>query len=447
MTEHDAGTRTLRLLALLAVLALAGAAARAADAPDKPPLKPEELEQLLAPVALYPDSLLTQVFMASTYPLEIVQADRWVKDHKDLKGDGLAKELEKQTWDPSVKSIVNFPDVLVMMSEKLDLTIKLGDAFIAQQADVLNTVQNLRAKAQKSGNLPSNEQQKVIVEAAPPAPPPSADVQIAPPPQVIKIESPNPQVIYVPTYNPVVVYGTWPYPAYPPYPYYPPRPPGYVVGPVVSFGVGVACGVAWGYAWGHTNWGHNNIDINVNRNTNFNTNINRNNYNKVNVNNANINNVKGGSSWQHDPAHRQGVAYPNQNTAQKFGGANQSAQAAQARDAYRGRADTGRQDLATGGASQFKANPGATGAGGFNRPTPAVQNNIGSGAANRPTPAVQNNVGSNSFNRPSSPSASRSSAFDGAGSSGRAATAASQRGSASRSGGSGAARGGGGRGR
>src|SRR5205085_12634119 len=97
---------------------------------DKPPLKKEELEQLMAPIALYPDSLLTQMLMASTYPLEIVQADRWAKAHKDLKGDALAKELEKQPWDPSVRSLINFPDVLSMMSEKLDLTIKIGDAFI-----------------------------------------------------------------------------------------------------------------------------------------------------------------------------------------------------------------------------------------------------------------------------------------------------------------------------
>ena len=143
------------------------AQAQPTTAPDKPPLKQEELDQLMAPIALYPDSLLSQILMASTYPLEIVQADRWVKANKDMKDPQLTAELEKQTWDPSVKSLVNFPDVLAMMSEKLDLTIKVGDAFIEQQKDVMNTVQNLRAKAEAQGNLKTNEQQKIVVEPAP----------------------------------------------------------------------------------------------------------------------------------------------------------------------------------------------------------------------------------------------------------------------------------------
>src|SRR3954454_18691088 len=160
----------LAITILLPPIAFAEAPATApasADQTDKPPLKKEELEQLLAPVALYPDSVLTQMLMASTYPLEIVQADRWAKDHKDLKGDALAKELEKLDWDASVKSLINFPDQLSMMSEKLDLTIKIGDAFIEQQADVMNTVQVLRNKAQAEGNLKSNAQQKVEVQSAP----------------------------------------------------------------------------------------------------------------------------------------------------------------------------------------------------------------------------------------------------------------------------------------
>src|SRR3954466_12049247 len=159
------------LILVVAPVALAAdpptAAAPTTEPTDKPPLKKEELEQILAPIALYPDSLLTQMLMASTYPLEIVQADRWAKAHKDLKGDALAKELEKLPWDASVKSLVNFPDQLTMMSEKLDLTIKIGDAFIDQQKDVMNTVQVLRNKAQANGNLKSNEQQKVQVQSSP----------------------------------------------------------------------------------------------------------------------------------------------------------------------------------------------------------------------------------------------------------------------------------------
>jgi hypothetical protein len=319
---------------------------------DKPPIKAEELEQILAPIALYPDSLLSQVLMASTYPLEIVESDRWAKANAQLKGDALAKELEKQTWDASVKSLVNFPEVLGMMSEKLDITMKIGDAFIEDQTRVMNTVQSLRAKAQAAGNLQSSEQQKVVVG---PAPPPPADqtvvVQSAPPPtQIIKIESSSPEVVYVPQYNPTVVYGSWPYPSYPPPPYYPPRPPGYVASNMISFGVGVACGAAWGYAWGGCNWGGGDVDIDVNRNTNFNTNIDR---SKAQANiDARKTNVQSGTranSFQHDPAHRKGAAYRDPKTAQKFGGAD-SAKAAQARQQYRGRADAGAQQLRSDGA-------------------------------------------------------------------------------------------------
>ena len=180
----------------------------AATAGDK--LSQEQLDQLVAPIALYPDDLLSQVFMASTYPLEIVQADRWVKAHKDLKGDALDKALAEQSWDASVKSLVQFPDVLSMMSEKLDITSKLGDAFIAQQKDVMDAVQRLRAKAKDAGNLQSNQQQTVIINQAPAG---------AATPQTIVIQPAQPEVVYVPQYNPTVVYGAWPYPAYPPYPY------------------------------------------------------------------------------------------------------------------------------------------------------------------------------------------------------------------------------------
>jgi len=311
-------------------------------------LKQEELDQLLAPIALYPDSVLSQIFMASTYPLEIVQADRWAKDHADLKGEALAAELEKQDWDPSVRSLVNFPQVLAMMSEKLDLTIKLGDTFLAQQADVMNTVQNLRAKAQGEGQLTSNKQQNVTVTAPPPAEATTIVVNTTTPPaQIITIESTQPDVIYVPTYDPVVVYGGWPYPSYPPAPYY---PPGYVAGAVVSFGVGVACGAAWGYAWGNCNWGGNDIDIDVDRNFEFNGDINRNEFKgEFNRNNVNAN---GRSSFQHDPAHRKGVAYRDNGMSQKYGGSTRSERDAMAREQYRGRAEQGRQDINQQGADR-----------------------------------------------------------------------------------------------
>ena len=315
------------------------------DAQDTSPVfKPEEIEQLVAPIALYPDSLVSQILMASTYPLEVVEAARWAKANKTLKGDALTTALEQQTWDPSIKSLVNFPQVLDMMNQKLDLTQRLGDAFLAQQKDVLDAIQRLRAKAQAQGNLKTTKEQTVIVEQ--PAAQTTVVEQPAAQTTVIKIEPANPQVVYVPTYNPTVVYGAWPYPAYPPYAYY---PPGYVATTAAfSFAAGVALGAAWGYAWGGCNWHGGDVDINVNRNTNFNQNINRQNYRA----NMQARGQSAQGAWQHDASHRKGVAYRDQGTAQRFNrGTN--AQAAQSREAFRGRAESGRQELAHGGADRF----------------------------------------------------------------------------------------------
>jgi hypothetical protein len=291
---------------------------------DQPVFKPEELDQLLAPIALYPDSLLAQIFMASTYPLEVVQADRWAKQNKDLKGEALTAALEKQPWDPSVKSLVNFPQVLAMMSEKLDWTQKLGDAFLAQQKDVMDSVQALRKRAADAGTLKTTKEQKVVVEQ-----------------ETIIIESASPQVVYVPSYNPTVVYGAWPYPAYPPAYYY---PPGYVAGTaLLSFGVGMAVGAAWGYGWGHCDWHGGDVDVDINRNTNINNNINRGNYAKQ---------YQGGKgNWQHNPEHRKGVSYRDQGTAQKFNRASTN-EAVKSREDFRGRTEGGRQDMARGGHDQ-----------------------------------------------------------------------------------------------
>ena len=251
---------SMRVLTSFLVLLLALPPGVIAQQPaESPAFKPEELEQLAAPIALYPDSLVAQILIASTYPLEVVQADRFAKQNKNLKGDALTKALEAQTWDPSVKSLVNFSQVLTMMSEKLDWTQKLGDAFLAQEKAVMDTIQSLRAKAQAAGNLKTTKEQTVIVEQ-----------------KVIRIEPASPQVIYVPTYNPTVVYGAWPYPAYPPYYYY---PPGYVATTAAfSFAAGVAMGAAWGYAWGSPNWSSGNVKYNYNQNITINNNINRNAY-------------------------------------------------------------------------------------------------------------------------------------------------------------------------
>ncbi len=214
-------------------------------------LSAEQLEQLAAPVALYPDSLLAQVLMASTYPLEVVSAARWVEENSKLKGAELDAAVQQQSWDPSVKSLVKFPQVLQMMNEKLDWTEKLGNAFLAQPKDVMNSVQRLRARAQAQGTLKSTKQQTVKTQSGSGG-------------QVIVIQPTQPDVVYVPSYNPTVVYGPWPYPAFPPYAWY---PPGYVAaGAVLSFGFGVAVGSAM---WGYPDWHTGSVYINNNYYSHF----------------------------------------------------------------------------------------------------------------------------------------------------------------------------------
>jgi hypothetical protein len=261
---------------LFMVLLAAPPSLIAQQSASEPVFKQEELDQLAAPIALYPDPLVSQILIASTYPLEVVQADRFAKQNTSLKGDALTKALEAQTWDPSVKSLVNFPQVLTMMSEKLDWTQKLGDAFLAQQKAVMDTIQSLRAKAQAAGSLKTTKEQTVIVEQ-----------------KIIKIEPASPQVIYVPAYNPTVVYGVWPYPASPPYYYY---PPGYVAtATAFSFMAGAAVGAAWGYAWGNCDYHGGNVKYNYNQNININNNINRNVY-------ANQVPASAQGNWQHTAA-------------------------------------------------------------------------------------------------------------------------------------------------
>ena len=248
----------IRSIALVvAVLLPIGAMAQSPQpaASESQLLKPAELDQLVAPIALYPDSLLAEVLMASTYPVEVVQAERWVEANRTLKGDQLKDAVDKQTWDESIKSLVATPSVLEMMSTKLDWTQKLGDAVVAQQADVMDAIQRLRAKAQANNKLTSTKEQTVT----------TGQVQGK---QVIAIEPTEPSTVYVPYYDPGVVYGGWPYPDYPPY-YFP--PPGYIaagiIGAGIAFGVGYALGSWWsgGNYWnGGINWsgGGNNIVVN-----------------------------------------------------------------------------------------------------------------------------------------------------------------------------------------
>src|SRR5947207_4586669 len=349
--------------------------------------------------------------MASTYPLEVIQADRWAKQNAKLKGDALTKALEQQNWDPSVKSLVNFSQVLTMMSEKLDWTQKLGDAFLADQKVVLDTIQKLRAKAQESGNLKTTQEQTVIVEE-----------------KIIKIEPANPQVIYVPSYNPTVVYGAWPYPTYPPYSYY---PPGYVATSMFAFGAGVAMGAAWGYAWGNSNWSGGDVDVDVNRNTNINNNINRDQAKQKMQERGQIN-QKGKGKWQHSPENRKGVSYRDQGTAQKFNRASTN-DAIKSREDFRGRGGTGDRPGAGGGGLGDRGGAGQLGGG--NRPATADRGGAGSrGGASQ--------LGGGGADRGGS--GSRGGAFQGIGGGGSQARSASQRGSASRSSGGGGRSGGGG---
>ena len=359
MKQTRGAKRTGSMAAALAVLVLAGAAAFAADPPapaDKPAFKPEQLEQILAPIALYPDDLLTQMLMASTYPLELVEADRWVKKNPDVKGEALATALNEQGWDPSVKSLVNFPPVLAMMSENIDKTVKIGDAFLGQQQAVMATIQKLRGKAQETGNLKDTSEQKVIVDQTTPTP-------------TIAIQPTDPQVVYIPSYSPEVYYPTWPYPAYPPAPYY---PSGYIAGRAVAFGAGVALGAAWGYAWGHSNWHGGSVNVNVNRNASFNGRINR----SASVSHYGAN---GQGAFKHDASHRQGVSYRNQAMASQYGRTS-NADAARARDAFRGRTAGGVGGTGgVGRASGVGGVGGARGVGVGPRPAPRANNNAFSG--------------------------------------------------------------------
>lgn len=200
----------------------------------------EELDQMLAPIALYPDPLLSQILMASTYPIEVGEAARWSKANPNLKGDEAVKAVEKKNWDPSVQSLVAFPQILTMMDEKLDWTERLGDAFLGQQAQVMDTIQYLRKRAQEAGNLNSNPQMTVV---------PQGDV--------IAIEPANPQLFYVPYYDPAVVYGSWWWPAYPPV-YWAPWPDYYFTN-YFAWGAGIIIGTQ--FFFGAFDWPHRHVNV------------------------------------------------------------------------------------------------------------------------------------------------------------------------------------------
>ena len=428
MKIASVSVRTLAWLLIVLLTAPPGVIAQQQPASQQV-FKPEELEQILATIALYPDPLVSQILMASTYPLEVALAERWVKQNASLKGDAVTAALEKQDWDPSVKSLVAFPQVLTMMSEKLDWTQKLGDAFLADQKKVLDTIQSLRHKAQGSGNLQTTKEQTVIVEE-----------------KIIKIEPANPQVIYVPSYNPTVVYGAWPYPAYPPYAYY---PPGYVASSMMWFGAGMAMGAAfsgaWGYGWGNCDYNGGKVNIDNSRNFNFSgNNIDRGKY-------ANQLPAGGKGDFRHNPEHRKGVSYRDQGTAQNFNRASTN-DSIKSREQFRGRAEQGRQEIGRGGVSDRASvsdRGGLGGQGGSGDRGGSLGDRGGAGQAGGGARAgTMDRGGSSQLGG----SGSRGGAFEGVDRGGSSARSASQRGSSSRSsfsggGGGGRAGGGGGGGR
>jgi hypothetical protein len=368
----------------------------------------DQLDALVAPIALYPDPLLAQALAASTYPLEIIQLQQWMARNPSLKGEALAAAVEKENWDPAVQGLADLPDVVKRLGDDIKWTTDLGNAFLAQQSDVMAAVQRMRKKASDAGNLKTTEQQKVTT-------------QVVQTKEVIVIQQANPQVIYVPAYNPVVVYGPPIYP-YPPI-YYPPVGY-YAAGVAIGFGVGVAMGAFWGGGWGYgPRWGYGSVHINVN---------NRyvNHYNRYN----NVNRYNG--NWNHNPQHRGGTPYADRNTANRFGGTARG-------DSVATRQPTARQNSGASARTQPAAGANRNPSAGANRAGAS-----GSVGANRGTAgASSDRVGNRTIPSSQGYSGRNSNAFGGA-SSGRpssgAARSSSQRGSAS-VGGSRARSGGGGR--
>jgi Protein of unknown function (DUF3300)/Chaperone of endosialidase len=346
---------------------------------EVPPRTAAQLEQLVAPIALYPDALLSQVLMASTYPLEVVAAARWVLANPGVTGKALEDAMQKQSWDPSVEALTAVPQTLQMMNDKLDWTRDLGDTFLAQQADVLDAVQRLRQRADNAGNLKTTEQQRVVMTAAPAGAAPPAET--APPagraPQssgapasVYAIESTNPDEYYVPIYDPGVVYGTWPYPEYEPFYWY---PPGWVGRGVVSFAAGAAVGAA---IWGGIDWWRHRVEINP---------VRYNSFNRTNIVNR---------DWTHNPTHRGAIPYRDRNVAQQFSRPGQAA----AREAFRGTAEAGRREISRqGGAGKLGQNGragkiaagAAAGAAGAAAAKRATGNRAGAAKQARSTPAAE----------------------------------------------------------
>jgi hypothetical protein len=331
------------LLALLVSVLAIGRVRFVAAQSDKPKFKPEELDQMLAPIALYSDALLSQVLMAASYPLEIVEAARWSQANPNLKGDAAVSAVADKSWDVSVKSLVAFPPVLSQLNEHLDWTQKLGDAMIAQQQDVAASIQRLRAKAAEAGTLKTGKEQTVSTQTQ------GSET-------IYAIQPTDPEVVYVPTYDPNTAYGQWPDPGYPPT-YY---PLGGALLSGLTWGLGFA---AAGAMFGGWNWGYGGSGSYVNVNASRATNIDR---------SFNRNNIGDGGRWQHQVDHRKGVAYRDNATRQQFG---QNRPGADQRQQFRGQLDQASRPgggpgggQRPGGAGPGAGRPGGAGGPGGGRP-------------------------------------------------------------------------------
>jgi hypothetical protein len=383
-----------------------------------PPLIPnDQLDSLVAPIALYPDPLLSQVLVASTYPLEIIQLQQWIQRNGSLKGDDLTNAVQKQDWDPSIQAMAVFPDLVKRLADDVKWTTDLGNAFLAQQDDVMNAVQRMRKKAMDAGNLKSSEQQKV-------------ETKTVETKTVVVIQPASAQVVYVPVYSPVLVYGPPVYP-YPPI-YYPP-PSYYAAGVFIAFGAGVAYGSYYRGGWGYgCGWGYSRTTININVNNNYISH-----YNKTNINvNRNINNVN--TTWQHNPQHRGGTPYSNKAIATQYGGTargdSMSTRQANARQQQgsstrqqpsainrstpstnraSSNSGSGASNMGVAGANRGSANagarPGNTGTAGTNRSDLSTGANPSNASTNRS--GSGNNIGNRQI--PSSDASRNKSAFDG----------------------------------
>ena len=393
----------------------------------------DQLDSLVAPIALYPDPMLAQVLAASTYPLEIMQLQQWLEKNPSLKDKALADAVMKQPWDPSVQALAGLPEVVKRLAADVQWTADLGNAFLAQQSDVMDAVQRMRKKAHDKGTLTSGEQVKV-------------ETQVIEKKEVIVIQQSNPQVVYVPSYNPVVVWGPPIYPYYPYPPIYYPPPSYYAAGVAVAFGAGIAMGAFWGGGgWGyHAGWGGNDIDIDINNNFNRNTNINGGNRNQINPNRGGA-----GNTWQHNPQHRGGTPYSDRTTANKYGGNARG-------DSLSSRQSGAGQQANRQGGSASSANRSAS------RPSTPATTNRGAGGANTANrPSTSSPGGANRPSASSSPDRVGNRDMSGSGSSrnamgsgnpstysGSRANSSSSRGSSSmgsRSGGGSRSSGGGGR--